>query len=379
MKFIADKNIPLAAEAFGKFGEVELVQTGRIANDLVQGADVLIVRSETKVNEALLRGSRVRFVGTATIGTDHIDTEYLKSEGIAFASAPGCNSNSVKEYLVGALLELSVSRNFSLEGKSIGVVGVGNVGRKVVAAAKSLGLTVLENDPPRARAEGGSGFVSLDEILSADIITLHVPLTKGGTDPTYHLFNKEKFSRFQTGKIFINTSRGGVVETSSLKHAIAGRSITASVLDVWENEPDIDSGLLSLVTIGSPHIAGYSLEGKVNGTKMIHDAFCAHFNFADEWDPFDLIEKPAVAEINMRSDPADGEELLNKIVKTVYDIKADDSLIRNILKTPDGDRGDYFRRLRSGYRIRREFSNFKVLLPGAGQALSEKIRNLGFR
>jgi erythronate-4-phosphate dehydrogenase len=214
MKIIADSKIPFVQEAFADVAEVTALDTREIVPDVVREADALLVRSETTVDKSLLNGSRVRFVATATIGTDHLDTDYLQQRGIGFASAPGSNANSVGEYIVAALLVLEERCGFSLAGKTLGVVGVGNVGTIVVRYARALGLHVLQNDPPLARTTGNPAFLPLDELMDADIITIHVPLTKTGPDKTFHLFGDARIRAMKSGSILINTSRGGVVDTA---------------------------------------------------------------------------------------------------------------------------------------------------------------------
>ncbi|MDI6804495.1 MAG: 4-phosphoerythronate dehydrogenase [Bacteroidota bacterium] len=379
MKFVVDKNIPLVEKGFNSIGDVTTIETGEFTPDVVRDADVLVVRSETKVNKSLLDGSRVKFVGTATIGTDHIDLGYLKSKGITFASAPGCNSNSVKEYIMAALLHLSSIKSFSLKGKTIGVVGIGNVGSKVVRAAEALGMTVLQNDPPRARTEGNPIFLPLDELMLADIITLHVPLTKTGEDATYHFFDEKRFAKMKTGVIFINTSRGAVVETTALKKAIMNKRIVSTIIDVWENEPKIDTDLLQSVTIGTPHIAGYSLEGKTNAVRMIREAVCKHFNINSLWNLEDEIGAPDEINIFVPDAISSPEKILNFIVNRCYSIEDDNERLSGMRTLPYMFRGEYFKKLRTGYHIRREFTNFTVHLPHQHEPLKEIVRTLGFK
>ena len=374
MRIVIDKNIPLGREAFQDLGEV-LVTTA-ITADAVRSGDILIVRSETKVDRSLLEGSRIRFVGTATIGTDHIDIPYLESRGIPFASAPGCNANSVKEYVIAALLTLSHRLGFLLKGRTIGVVGVGNIGSKVVKAARALGMEVLQNDPPLARATGAKHFLHLDDLMGADIVTLHVPLTRAGSDPTYHLFDERRFSEMKRGAVLINTSRGGVIHTPALMNAIGRRGLDATVLDVWENEPAISAGLLSTVTIGTSHIAGYSLDGKVHAVRMIRQAVCRHFSLPDHWEP--SLPAHETGKIQVFREEAPEEEVIRRVVRHCYDIEEDDRLLRTMLDLPESVRKEYFVGLRTGYRIRREFSNVKFELPDRHQALAEPLSALGF-
>lgn len=268
MKIVADPNIPFVREAFGAHGDVVLIPGRQITAGAVRDADALLVRSVTPVEEVLLAGSRIRFVATATIGTDHVDVRYLEVLGIGFASAAGSNANSVAEYVVAALLELARRGRYRLRDRSLGVIGVGNVGSKVVRYARALGMRVLQLDPPLGLHE---------RAWEADIVTLHVPLL----ETTRHMLHHDNL----TGFTLINTSRGAVVDNKALLQAIDGNRIPAAALDVWEGEPQISAELLDVVEIGTPHIAGYSFDGKVAGTRMIYEAFCRHFKITPFWQP----------------------------------------------------------------------------------------------
>ena len=378
MKIAVDRNIPLAGSAFGPLGDVTLLETTAVTSGAVRDAGALVIRSETKVGPGLLEGSRIRFVGSATIGTDHIDLPYLASKGIAFASAPGSNANSVKEYVLAALLAIARRGGFSLQGKVLGVVGVGNVGGRVASMARALGMTVLENDPPLARESGGRGFLPLDDLMGADIITLHVPLTRTGSDPTYHLFDARRLSGMKPGSILFNTSRGAVVETRALESSILGGRIAAAVLDVWEGEPVIDAALLLRASLGTSHIAGYSIDGKVNAAGMIRAALCRFLKIASAWDPSREIPPPPVPSVVL---PEKGttEEILEKAVKACYDIECDDRLLRGLLEVPPEERGRYFMGLRTGYRLRREFAGIRVIPGPADSSLRRALTGVGFR
>jgi len=378
MKIAVDRNIPLAGSAFGPLGELALLETTAVTPASIRDAGALVIRSETRVGPGLLDGTAVRFVGSATIGTDHIDLPYLASRGIAFASAPGSNANSVKEYVLAALLTLSRRGGFPLAGKTIGVVGIGNVGARVVRVARALGMVVLENDPPRAREEGGGNFVPLDALMEADIITLHVPLTRTGNDPTYHLFDGRRIGAIKPGSILLNTSRGAVVETRALEAALRDGRIAHAVLDVWEGEPAIDSGLLALVSLGTPHIAGYSLDGKVNAAAMIRAALCRFLKSDQSWDPAPEIPPPPVPVVGL-AHGGPGEEILAGAVKACYDIEYDDLLLRGISGVPAEERSRFFMRLRTGYRIRREFSSVRLNPPPDDAALRRVLTGVGFQ
>jgi len=284
MNIIVDENIAYAKKAFSEYGDVQLVDGREITNQLLINVDTLLVRSITSVNRYLLDGTKVKFVGTATIGSDHVDLNYLKMNNITFADAKGCNANSVAEYVFTALLKIAVEKKINLSEKAIGIIGIGNIGSRVVKIAKAIGMRVLKNDPPLEREAIGDNFVSLDEALQADIITLHVPLNETGKDKTVHLLNDQNLKKIRKGTILINTSRGAVIDNDAL-YNIAQRKKLYNILDVWENEPGVNIDLLKITKIGTSHIAGYSLEGKVNGTGMIYYALCNFAGIPPSWKP----------------------------------------------------------------------------------------------
>jgi erythronate-4-phosphate dehydrogenase len=377
MTIIADSKIPFVQEAFADLGDVVLLKTTEITPEAIRDADALLVRSETRVDETLLTGSRVAFVATATIGMDHVDTDFLSRTGIAFASAPGCNANSVGEYITSALLTLAKRLNIRLPDVTLGVVGVGNVGSIVVRYARALGMTVLKNDPPRERREPNGGFQSLDALMNADVITIHVPLTKSGPDKTHHLFDAERIGRMKSGSILINSSRGSVVETAAVTYALAASHLRACVLDVWEGEPEIDVDLLGRVALGSPHIAGYSFDGKVNGTVMIHQAFCRWRGARSSWSHPDASHFTPGGIII----PPSGGTLQDRLLATIkrcYDIEIDDAALRAMVTLPAEERRTFFRQLRAGYRKRLEFKHHRVVFEHADHELEGVLRSLGF-
>ncbi|MFM1920433.1 MAG: Erythronate-4-phosphate dehydrogenase [Candidatus Hydrogenedentota bacterium] len=368
MRIIADQNIPFALEAFGTLGEVETMPGRQIAREHLAGADALIVRSITRVDAALLEGTPVRFVGTCTIGEDHVDKAWLAERGIGFASAPGCNANSVSEYVVAALLELDAIR----PGASLGVVGFGHVGRKVAAKARALGLRVVVNDPPLEAVTAEPIYRPLAEALACDVVTLHVPFEKGGEYPTRHLANETFLAAMKPGGILINTSRGGVADSSALLTALGSCQLRACVLDVWEGEPKLPRQLLERAALATPHIAGYSFDGKVNGTEQIYRALCAHLKKPPTWDPAVGLPAPEVPEIY-----GDGATLRD-IVRQVYDIRIDDAGIREALALPDEEQPQRFDQLRKEYRRRREWRHTTVRgVTDAG--MRKLLEGLGFR
>ena len=280
MKVIVDNKIPYICEALTSLvDEALFFPASQITADRVKDADALIIRTRTQCNQALLEGSNVKFIATATIGYDHIDTDYCRQAGITWTNAPGCNASSVAQYLQSSLLLLQRDKGFELNNKTIGIVGVGNVGRKVAEVANQLGMRVLLNDPPRQAAEGGESFCSLQQLAEeCDVITFHTPLNKVGSYKSYHLADEVFFRTLKRTPFIINTSRGEVVETQALLAALNGGQIADAIVDVWENEPAIDNNLLNKVYIGTPHIAGYSADGKANATRMSLDALCRYFH-----------------------------------------------------------------------------------------------------
>lgn len=379
MKIIADMNIPFVEECFSSIGEVTLVGGRDITPVLVKDADIVLVRSITKVNEQLLGGSSVKFVATATIGMDHIDRDYLDRSGIGFSSAPGSNANSVAEYVVAALLALGKKYKFVLEGKSIGIVGVGNVGSKVEAKAKALGMKVVLNDPPLERQTGDEKYRPLEEVLECDFVTMHTPLTFEGQDKTFHLADEKFFASMKKESFFINSSRGGVHDTAALKAVLESKGIAGAVLDVWENEPDIDNDLLLKVDLSTPHIAGYSYDGKVAGMIMIYEAACRHFGLEIKHSINDFLPVPDVPEITV--DPAVGEEqtIIHDTVQSIYVINRDDFNTREILIVEPDGRGKWFDDLRKNYPVRREFQNTKIVIDDKESKLARKLAGIGFK
>ena len=396
MKIICSTNIPYAEEAFRPLGDLTILAPKEITAERVRDADVLVIRSTLRANRALLEGSRVRFVGTATIGTDHLDLAYLDQAGITWCAASGCNANSVSEYVVAALLCLGQRHGFKLEGKTIGVVGIGNVGRLVVQKAQALGLRVLQNDPPRRAAENNPVFLPLEQVLAeADILTLHVPLTKTGPYPTWHLADRHFFEQLKPGVVWLNAARGAAMDSDAFlaAHSLATRAtgkVAYAVLDTWEGEPVFRTDVLAKADIATPHIAGHSFEGKVMGTVMIYHAVCRFLGIEPTWTPESRLPSdgllppevrlppPLVPEI--RLDPAglSEEAALWRIVRLVYDIELDDQRLRAGAAADPKARGEHFEQLRKNYPIRREFRFTRVVLPQGYPRLEAKIRNLGF-
>lgn len=367
MRILADENIPLVEDAFGTLGTVHTMAGRAMRPADVRRADVLLVRSVTPVGPALLDGSSVQFVGSATIGTDHVDLAFLRARGIAFAHAPASNADSVADYVIAALLRLAVRKRTTLRGKTIGIVGCGNIGGRLARRLPALGLHVLKNDPPRAGDVEAAGrshdFVPLDEVLAAsDVVTLHVPLTREGRYATHHLFDAATLRRMKPGAWLVNTSRGAVVDNPALKAVLEAERLGAAVLDVWEGEPTPDPELIRRVDLATPHIAGYAYDGKVRGTAMLYTALTEHLGVPRTWNPEAALRsadgRPLVA---TPPDPALPEtEALHHLVRSMYDVAADDACLRRIREVPPEERGAYFSRLRKEYPRRRAFSRFRI-------------------
>jgi len=379
MKIIADANIPYVRECFSSIGDVEVLGGREITSDAIGDADVLLVRSITPVNAALLAGSRVKFVGTATIGFDHVDIDYLRRNNIAFASAPGSNANSAAEYVIAALLEIAQKHDIDLESKSIGVIGVGNVGSRVAKKCRALGMEVLLNDPPLQRQTGDPNYLPLEELYGCDFVTLHTPLTSEGRDKTYHLADEKFFKSLRKNCVFINASRGAVVDSAALIVTIKMSRLKGAVLDVWENEPNIDTELLKLVDIGTPHIAGYSLDGKIAGMIMIYRAVCDHYGIEPRHSIDDFLPEPEVPQVRLDPNPANHVETLVAAVEAVYDIRRDDVRLRGIQSTRSGRAGEFFDNLRKEYPVRREFHNTRVVLERPCGTIARKLAGIGFK
>ena len=356
MKVVCDSHIPFLKGALEPYCDVVYASGQDIGPDMVKDADALIVRTRTKCDAKLLEGSKVRFIATATIGYDHIDTGWCEANGISWTNAPGCNSWSVQQYVGSLLVTLSRHMLFSFRDKTIGIVGVGNVGSKVARLAALLGFRVLLCDPPRARKEGANAFVTLDEIIQkSDIITLHVPLIRDGQDATYHLFDRNRLSTLNRNQILINTSRGEVVDNAALKEVLKKKTICTAALDVWENEPRIDRELMPLLFIGTPHIAGYSVDGKATGTTMCVQALGKFFDLpCRDWEVSEVPESVQPSEFTLDAAGKTPQEVLADAILYTYNIRNDGTALMTDISP--------FEELRSNYPVRREFPAYGVRL-----------------
>jgi len=380
MKIVCAETVLLGKEAFQTAGDTVVLPDRTIARDDLIDADALVVRSKTKVNAELLKGTPVQFVGTATAGFDHIDVNYLESRGIGWCASPGCNANSVSEYLVAALLTLCNRHGFRLEKRTIGVIGCGNVGSHVVEKCSALGMHVLRNDPPLAAVSIDPDFQTLETVLAeSDIVTLHVPLVQEKPWPTFQMANHHFFSHLKPGAIFINASRGKVTDSDALIYAKNNYVVSHAVIDVWDPEPAFRIDMLEAADIATAHIAGHSYEGKLNGTVNVYNELCHFFEIEKRWDVATSLPEPEVPVITIDCTGLDDESVLYRIVKRVYDIELDDANLRAAAVKSEAARARNFDALRANYRIRREFMNTTVHLLNGSEKLKAKLSGLGFK
>ena len=387
LKIIADDKIPFLRGVLEPYAEVVYLPGAKISANDAKDADAIFTRTRTKCNEALLKGSSVKLIATATIGFDHIDTNYCDNAGIHWVNAPGCNSWSVQQYITTAIVTFAYQHNLKLQDLTIGVIGVGNVGSKVARAAEALGMRVLLNDPPRADKEGPDAFTYLDTLLSgSDIVTCHTPLTKNiplslgeglgerllPTYPTHHLASDDFFDKMKNGALFINSSRGPVTDTEALKRAVKTK-LSGYILDVWEGEPVIDLSLLEGAFIGTPHIAGYSSDGKANGTAACVHEFCTFFglDILKDWYPESIPPPPVPTTFTIDGAGKSDEQVIYEAVTHTYPILEDSARLKNSPETFEEQRG--------GYWIRREFKNFTVNLKNVNTTASDALKNIGFK
>lgn len=376
MLIVADENIPLLDAFFEGFGEIRRVAGRSIDRAVVEQADVLLVRSVTNVNRALLEGSKVRFVGTCTIGTDHLDLDYFQQAGITWSSAPGCNARGVVDYVLGSLLTLAEIEGVDLTQRTYGVVGAGEVGGRLVNVLQGLGWNVLVCDPPRQAAEG-SGYVSLEQIIEqCDVISLHTPLTRQGDGATWHLFDRDRLNQLKPGTWLINASRGPVVDNAALREVLLQRDDLQAVLDVWEAEPEVDVALAELCVLGTPHIAGYSLDGKQRGTAQIYQAYCDFLGQPAQVQLSDLLPPPWLSRLTLSAD-SDPAWALAMMCRGVYDPRRDDADFRRSLVGSVSEQRAAFDVLRKNYPSRREIDGLQVQIEGDSPQLRAMVLALG--
>lgn len=370
MKILVDENMPYAVELFSRLGTVQSVPGRPIPQDALNDADALMVRSVTKVNEGLLTGKPVKFVGTATAGTDHVDDAWLATQGIGFSAAPGCNAIAVVEYVFSSLLIIAQRDGFQLRDKTVGIIGVGNVGSRLNARLEALGIRTLLCDPPRADRGDAGEFWPLEKLVAeADILTFHTPLNMSGPYATYHLVDADLLAQLPADRILINACRGEVVDNAALLEALNGSKKLTAVLDVWEPEPDLSLALLDKVAIGTAHIAGYSLEGKARGTTQVFEAFSQFIGQPQTVPLESLLPAPEFAEVTLRG--ALSEAKLLRLIHLVYDVRRDVRPLRRVAGKP----GE-FDKLRKFYEERREWSSLRVVCDDP--ATADVLKKLGF-
>ena len=370
MKILVDENMPYARELFSRLGEVKAVPGRPIPTEALTDADALMVRSVTKVNEALLGDKSIKFVGTATAGTDHVDQAWLEQAGIGFSAAPGCNAIAVVEYVFSALLMLAERDGFALADRTVGIVGVGNVGGRLQKRLEALGIKTLLCDPPRADNGEEGDFRSLDELVAqADVLTFHTPLYKDGPYKSLHLADEALISSLKPGAILINACRGPVVDNAALLKCLNAGQQLSVVLDVWEPEPDLNLALLDKVDLGTSHIAGYTLEGKARGTTQVFEAYSQFIGQPQEVALSSLLPAPEFGRISLHG-PLD-QPTLKRLVHLVYDVRRDDAPLRKVAGIP----GE-FDKLRKNYLERREWSSLTVECDDADAAAL--LQKLGF-
>lgn len=377
MKIVADENIPLVNEFFSRLGTVTCLPGRTLSSADVRDADALIVRSVTRVNEALLAGSNVKFVGTCTIGVDHLDQAYLSAQGIRWSSAPGCNANSVVEFVYAALSHLDINW---LPVK-FGIIGCGTVGGLLYKRLKAQGVDVRCYDPNLSPVQNPD-LTTLEEVLACDVISMHTPLVVTGPYPSFHLLGHKELSQLKPDAVLINAGRGAVINNQALFEILNARPDLRVVLDVWEPEPDISLELLDKVLLGSPHIAGYSYDGKLNGTEIVYQALCKHIDTQPKASLAALV--PPLENNQLRVDDENRTvfEIAQSLIEQVYDIVADDTRLRETARKALAGEikfGEGFDNLRKHYPKRREFHNYQVHLESVSEADKRWLQILGFR
>lgn len=375
LRIIADQAIPWLDKLFAEYGDIHRFSGRELDASMLEGADVLLVRSTVRIHRDLVKNSTLKLVASATVGCDHVDRDALHEQGIAFAHAPGCNANAVAEYVVAAISwHLKQGKLNLANGSTAAIVGCGRIGSRVRNKLDVLGFDVVVNDPPRARVEsadyGAMNFVSLDQALQADVVCLHTPLTHTGEFPTFHLLNQDRLKGVRDNTVLINAGRGGVIDCRALSSLLDEKPSLNVVLDVWENEPDIDWGLLSKVNLGSPHIAGHSWRGKVMGTVMIYQCACEIFGWREKkLDSQDF--RVPLAPVEFTDDAG-----LYDLVSECYDIESETAEFRRRTRDiPVPDAAVQFDLFRKKYYRRPEFSDLDCVVSGP---LSQTARSLGF-
>ncbi|MBJ3814437.1 4-phosphoerythronate dehydrogenase PdxB [Shimwellia pseudoproteus] len=370
MKIIVDENMPYARALFSRLGEVHAVPGRPLPEGVLDDADALMVRSVTRVNADLLAGKPVKFIGTATAGTDHVDQHWLRQAGLGFSAAPGCNAIAVVEYVFSALLMLAERDGFALQDRTVGIVGVGNVGGRLQARLEALGIRTLLCDPPRADNGDAGEFLPLQTLVEqADILTFHTPLFKDGPYKSLHLADDALLRQLKPGTILINACRGPVVDNAALLNCLNDGQDLHAILDVWEPEPALNTDLLAKVEIGTPHIAGYTLEGKARGTTQVFEAFSQFIGQPQQIELNSLLPIPDVVSVQVHGPIT--QPVLKRLAHLVYDVRRDDAPLRRVAAM-----AGEFDKLRKNYVERREWSSLRVECDDATSAAL--LNKLGF-
>lgn len=392
MQIVADENIPLLDKFFSEFGEIRKVPGRTMTHEDVKDADILLVRSVTPVDEALIKNSAIKFIGTCTIGTDHIDLNYLATlnqqrskdnqQPIAFSSAPGCNAEAVVDYVLSAISVLIDKRDQKFQDLSVGIVGVGNVGLRLRRRLEAMGVTVFAVDPFKTEEEVGA-LSSLDEALSADIVSLHIPITHAedaGEHATHHLIDEQRLQQMKANACLINSCRGSVVDSQALKKHLSEHDAFESIIDVWEGEPNLDLALMNQCLLATPHIAGYSLDGKMRGTEQVYIACCETFGFPVRNKLAQFLPEPSIKQIKF-GDSVPVHQALRTAIRAVYEVRVDDGIMRSTLSRTNGEAvamREQFDSLRKNYPLRRDIPTMRIVVPSKRQDLQQALSAAGF-
>lgn len=379
MHIVADENIPLLDEFLGEFGRLTRLPGRLIDHTSIADADVLLVRSVTRVSADMVAGTPVRFVGTCTIGTDHLDLAGLRKAGVEVASAPGCNARGVVEYVLSCLLTLAERSASRWQDRVVGVVGVGEVGSRLATVLQALGVRTLLCDPPRAD-RGETGFLGIDELIrQCDVISCHVPLTRDGAHPTRHLFDAARLATLRQGSWLINSSRGPVIDNGALLELLRRRSDLQVALDVWENEPLVDPQLVQLCALATPHIAGYSLDGKLRGTAQVYQALCRFLEVPATLTLEQLAPRSGAGTWQVEAGTPE-DWALTRALRLVYDVRDDDARLRAMLAVAASDEAsrEGFDRLRKDYPLRRECNLLHVSTAVSEPQVARRLMAAGF-
>lgn len=378
MKIVADRQIIHVQQALSNVGDVVIADGRDINPEMLRDADILLVRSVTRIDQNLLENSSVKFIATATSGIDHVDIEYLQQEKIGFAYAPGCNARSVAEFVLSCLFVLAEQNQFKLTEKTVGIIGCGEVGSRIKGFLDILGMSSIVNDPPLKDKTGDNLYKDINDIFTADIITLHVPLQDEGPYPTRNLVDEKFFNQVKNDCILINTSRGDVIEQNAFKKYLELNPDNQIVMDVWSDEPLIDINLLSSIALGTPHIAGYSIDSKLRATEMIAQATCDFFGKQLDWKKPESNLFNQVHEIHI-SENLDLDECVKLAVLSHYDPRSDAASLRRLPEISIQERANYFDSLRKNYPVRREFPATLIHLDRSTNGIYSTFQQLGFR